>query len=161
MLRPESGRSSHLAFYRSSARRRLATALAGLLWLAAVPAVAQTFETRAEHALLMDAETETVLFQKAADVRMPPASMAKLMTVAVVFDAIKTGQLSLDTEFAGHRERLAQRRRQFRRLDHVRQARLDRSRSPIFCAASSSSRPTTAASSSPRAWPAPRRPLPT
>ncbi len=30
---------------------------------------------------------------------MPPASMAKLMTIAVVFDAIKAGRLSLDTEF--------------------------------------------------------------
>ena len=47
----------------------------------------------------MDAETETILFQKAAEERMPPASMAKLMTVAVVFDAIKAGKLSLDTEF--------------------------------------------------------------
>lgn len=74
-------------------------AVAGLLLLGIGGAAAQTFETRAQHALLMDAETETILFQKAADVRMPPASMAKLMTVAVVFDAIKSGRLSLDTEF--------------------------------------------------------------
>jgi D-alanyl-D-alanine carboxypeptidase (penicillin-binding protein 5/6) len=47
----------------------------------------------------MDAETETVLFQKAADEPMPPASMAKLMTMVVVFDALKSGQLSLDDEF--------------------------------------------------------------
>ena len=74
-------------------------AFAGLLLFGLGPAAAQTFETRAQHALLMDAETETILFQKAAEERMPPASMAKLMTVAVVFDAIKTGKLSLDTEF--------------------------------------------------------------
>ncbi len=74
-------------------------AFAGILLFGLGHASAQSFETRAQHALLMDAETETVLFQKAADVRMPPASMAKLMTVAVVFDAIKTGKLSLDTEF--------------------------------------------------------------
>lgn len=63
------------------------------------PASAQRFETRAAHAILMDAETETVLFQFEADTPMPPASMAKLMTVAVIFNALKTGRLSLDDEF--------------------------------------------------------------
>jgi len=67
--------------------------------LAAFPAAAQRFETKARHALLMDAETQTALFQKAADERTPPASMAKLMTVLVVFEALKSGQLSLDDEF--------------------------------------------------------------
>jgi D-alanyl-D-alanine carboxypeptidase (penicillin-binding protein 5/6) len=62
-------------------------------------AAAPRFETKAKHALLMDAETGTVLFQKAADEPMPPASMAKLMTMLVVFEALKTGALSLDTEF--------------------------------------------------------------
>lgn len=60
---------------------------------------AQVFETRAEHAILIDVETDTVLFQHEADARMPPASMAKLMTMAVVFDALKTGKLRLDDEF--------------------------------------------------------------
>lgn len=68
-------------------------------FLAAGPAAAQRFETRAAHALLMDAETETVLFQHEADKAMPPASMAKLMTAAVIFDAVKSGRLSLEDEF--------------------------------------------------------------
>jgi D-alanyl-D-alanine carboxypeptidase (penicillin-binding protein 5/6) len=64
------------------------------------PATAQvSFETRAARAILVDAETDTVLFQKEADTPMPPASMAKLMTTAVVFDALKSGRLSLDDEF--------------------------------------------------------------
>jgi D-alanyl-D-alanine carboxypeptidase (penicillin-binding protein 5/6) len=67
--------------------------------LEAGPAAAQRFETRAAQALLMDAETGTVLFQHEADARMPPASMAKLMTAAVVFDALRQGRLSLDDEF--------------------------------------------------------------
>lgn len=85
---------------------RVSTWLAGLLAVACVavcaigPASAQRFETRAAHAILIDADTDTVLFQKDADVRMPPASMAKLMTSAVVFDAVKSGRLSLDDEFA-------------------------------------------------------------
>lgn len=69
------------------------------IFLVADQASAQRFETRAAHALLMDAETETVLFQNEADMPMPPASMAKLMTVAVIFDALKSGRLTLDDEF--------------------------------------------------------------
>lgn len=66
----------------------------------ALPATAQQrFETKAAHAILMDAETGTVLFQHEADKPMPPASMAKLMTEAVVFDAIKSGRLSSEAEF--------------------------------------------------------------
>ncbi len=99
MWQPDAGLAGPLDPRISRLRAPLAMALAGLVLIAAAPAAAQRFETRAEHALLMDAETETILFQKAADVRMPPASMAKLMTVAVVFDAIKQGRLSLDTEF--------------------------------------------------------------
>jgi D-alanyl-D-alanine carboxypeptidase (penicillin-binding protein 5/6) len=63
------------------------------------PASAQRFETRAGQALLMDAETDTVLFQHEADTPMPPASMAKLMTIAVIFRALDSGRLSLDDEF--------------------------------------------------------------
>jgi D-alanyl-D-alanine carboxypeptidase (penicillin-binding protein 5/6) len=81
-------------------RTFVAIALVALASLAARPAEAQQrFETRATHALLMDADTDTILFQKAAEERMPPASLAKLMTTVVVFDAIKSGRLSLDTEF--------------------------------------------------------------
>jgi D-alanyl-D-alanine carboxypeptidase (penicillin-binding protein 5/6) len=59
----------------------------------------QPFQTTAAEALLVDADTQTVLFDKAADQRMSPASLAKLMTMAVVFDALKAGQLKLDDTF--------------------------------------------------------------
>jgi D-alanyl-D-alanine carboxypeptidase (penicillin-binding protein 5/6) len=65
----------------------------------AAPPVAANFETRAAHAILIDAATDTVLFQKAPDERMPPASMAKLVTTAVILDAIKSGKLKLTDEF--------------------------------------------------------------
>lgn len=73
----------------------------GLLVLAlfAAPALAQEFSTKARHAILMDYESGSVLFQKDADVAMEPASMAKLMTVAVVFHEIAAGKLSFDDEF--------------------------------------------------------------
>ena len=107
----------------------------------------------------MDAETETILFQKAADERMPPASMAKLMTVAVVFDAIKTGKLSLDTEFQVSEN--AWRNGGANSGGSTMFAKLGSTiKVADLCAASSSSRPMTAASSSPKAWRAPRRPSP-
>jgi D-alanyl-D-alanine carboxypeptidase (penicillin-binding protein 5/6) len=59
----------------------------------------QPFESRAAQALLIDADTQTVLFEKASDERVAPASLAKLMTIAVVFDALKTGRLQLDDMF--------------------------------------------------------------
>jgi D-alanyl-D-alanine carboxypeptidase (penicillin-binding protein 5/6) len=63
-------------------------------------AVAQVeFESRAKFAILMDYESGTVLYQKNADDPMEPASMAKLMTIAVVFDRLKSGQLDLSDEF--------------------------------------------------------------
>ncbi len=60
---------------------------------------AQSFSTSAPHALLIDAETSTVLFSKEADERIPPASLAKLMTMEVVFNRLKEGTLSLDDTF--------------------------------------------------------------
>lgn len=64
------------------------------------PAKAQksTYVTKAEHAILMDADSGAVLFQKDADELTPPASMSKLMTLAVVFKALKEGVLNLSDE---------------------------------------------------------------
>lgn len=60
---------------------------------------AQAFETKAKQVYLIDAETGTVLFAKAENAVVPPASLAKLMTMEVVFDAIRKNELTLDTEF--------------------------------------------------------------
>lgn len=57
------------------------------------------FQTLAPHAILIDAESGTVLFEKAADQPVPPASLLKLMTAEVVFNEIKEGNLKLDEEF--------------------------------------------------------------
>lgn len=68
--------------------------------LAALPAEAQLFETRAKQAYMIEAETGTVLFAKNENDPIPPASLAKLMTMEVVFNAIRAGRLTLDDEFA-------------------------------------------------------------
>lgn len=62
-------------------------------------ATAQTFETRAKQAFLMDAETGAVLYAKNADDLMVPASMAKIMTVEVIAEEIRRGRITDETEF--------------------------------------------------------------
>ncbi len=61
--------------------------------------VANGYESQAQAAVLMVAETGAVLYQHNADQLLPPASMSKLMTLAIVFRALKKGKLSLDDEF--------------------------------------------------------------
>ena len=67
----------------------------------AVPAsaAAPPFQTPAPVAYLVDLSSHAVLYSKDADRRMPPASMAKMMTVYVAFDMIRNGELRLDQTF--------------------------------------------------------------
>lgn len=55
-------------------------------------------ELSAETAILMEAETGTVLFEQDADKELPPASVTKVMTLLLIFDALKEGKISLDEE---------------------------------------------------------------
>lgn len=57
------------------------------------------FETKAKQAVLMDADANLVLFEKDADTLAPPASMSKLMTLAIVFRELKAGRIKLDDQF--------------------------------------------------------------
>jgi serine-type D-Ala-D-Ala carboxypeptidase (penicillin-binding protein 5/6) len=65
----------------------------------AAPARAQTFQTQAAYAFLVDADSGTVLFEKAADDLFAPASLAKLMTAELVFRELQQGRITMDTEF--------------------------------------------------------------
>ena len=67
----------------------------------AVPsmAAAPQFQGTAPIAYMQDLSTGAVLFARDADRRMPPASMAKMMTVYVVFDLIKRGEIKLNQQF--------------------------------------------------------------
>ncbi|MBV9136118.1 MAG: D-alanyl-D-alanine carboxypeptidase [Hyphomicrobiales bacterium] len=60
---------------------------------------AETIQTTAQQAVLMDAESGTILYEKNARVLMLPASLAKLMTAEVLFHEIQEGRFSLDQEF--------------------------------------------------------------
>jgi D-alanyl-D-alanine carboxypeptidase (penicillin-binding protein 5/6) len=62
-------------------------------------AIAQSFQTLAPQAILMDAETGAVLFEKNADELMAPASMAKVMAVEVILNEVRQGRITPETEF--------------------------------------------------------------
>ncbi len=96
--------------WRSACCRPLALAvalLAGTIALGSVAAAPNPvsgakkdeFQSSAPHAMLMDAESGTILFEKNPDQLMAPSSLAKLMTAEVVFNEIKQGRLALDKEF--------------------------------------------------------------
>lgn len=77
-----------------------AAMLASLLFLSASPsAIAQTFDTSAPTAILMDFNTDTILFEKDSDRAVPPASLVKLMTIAVIFHELEEGRLSPNDMF--------------------------------------------------------------
>jgi serine-type D-Ala-D-Ala carboxypeptidase (penicillin-binding protein 5/6) len=78
-------------------RLRLALTLVALA-LAALPA--RAFETSATAAWVYDMTTGTVLMDKNADEPLPPASMSKLMTINMLFEALRDGRVTMDTQFS-------------------------------------------------------------
>src|SRR5437763_156193 len=60
---------------------------------------AGTVVVKAPHAVLMDAGSGAIMFQRGGDDLIYPASMSKLMLLAVTFKALKAGQIKLDDEF--------------------------------------------------------------
>ena len=61
--------------------------------------LADGYSTKAQYALLMDANTGYVMFDKKSNEPMHPASMTKLMTAYMVDEALKAGKFKLDNEF--------------------------------------------------------------
>ena len=84
--------------------KAIPSVLSALVWallVAAPPDGAQALpqSTPAEAAIVLDMSSGAVLLEKNPDKPLPPASMSKLMTLDVVFEALKSGRLSLDDEF--------------------------------------------------------------
>ncbi len=77
-------------------RPLLLAAAASLVFAAAAPAAAPPFDTQANVAYLIDLSSGAELYAKNPDMRMPPASMAKMMTAEVAFELIDKGQLPLN-----------------------------------------------------------------
>lgn len=73
-------------------------AASALSMIAAGAAFAQALDTRATAAYVYDQTTGIVLLEKNADQPLPPASMSKLMTIYMTFDAIANGRLDINDE---------------------------------------------------------------
>jgi len=76
-------------------------AIALLAAFIAVPTAtrAQSIETKAREAIVLDPQTNTVLLNKNGMTSMPPASMSKMMTIYLLFESLKDGRVSLDDKF--------------------------------------------------------------
>ena len=77
--------------------KRLCSLLTGALFSIAAAFPAFAFDTSARSAIVLDVGTNQILMEKNADMALPPASMSKLMTLNMVFEALEEGRLSLDT----------------------------------------------------------------
>jgi D-alanyl-D-alanine carboxypeptidase (penicillin-binding protein 5/6) len=78
----------------------LATALAAIApLLVPAGARAETIDTVATEAIVMDYQTGAILFEKNADQQVQPASLSKLMTIYLLFEALKKGEVTLDDTF--------------------------------------------------------------
>lgn len=75
------------------------TALTAAAWAAPAPRREGEFNTAAPTAILIDADSGSVLFERNADELVPPASLSKLMTAEVVFHELTEGRLRLEDEF--------------------------------------------------------------
>lgn len=63
-----------------------------------IPGSVNAIDTKAEQAIVIDFDTNEILFEKNSDVRTPPASMTKIMTVYAAFDRLKNTDLSINNE---------------------------------------------------------------
>jgi D-alanyl-D-alanine carboxypeptidase (penicillin-binding protein 5/6) len=104
---PKREPTAMVSFIRPStaSRRNPTTAVVAALAIAAclltAPAHGQfapNFTVNAPYAIVVDYESGTVLYEKSADTPWPPASLAKLMTMELVFNEIKNGDLKLQEE---------------------------------------------------------------
>jgi len=77
----------------------LTSALAFASFPPAASAQTSGFDTAAPHAVIIDSKTGIVLYEKDARRPIAPASMTKILTAQMVFEAIREGRITMDTEF--------------------------------------------------------------
>ncbi|MFW5981394.1 MAG: D-alanyl-D-alanine carboxypeptidase family protein, partial [bacterium] len=66
--------------------------------LMVVPVSAQEFDLEISSAILIDADTGQVLYEKNAELQLPPASMTKIMAMLIAMEQVDQGEISLDDE---------------------------------------------------------------
>ncbi len=72
--------------------------LALVIWISSAT-LTFSIGTLAKTALVFDHETKDMILEKNPDVPIPPASMSKLMTLNMIFEALRQGQINLEDEF--------------------------------------------------------------
>ena len=78
-------------------KRLVSWVLAGICLLSSFPVVqAAALEVAAPSAVLMEAATGTVIYEKDAHTRLAPASVTKVMTLLLVMEALESGRISWD-----------------------------------------------------------------
>ena len=78
-------------------KKLISILLSAVLLLCVLPAVrAEGLDVPAPSAILMDAATGTVLYEKNADEKLPPASVTKIMTLLLVMEALESGRIGWD-----------------------------------------------------------------
>jgi len=82
----------------ASPKSQAAAAKPGKAPPAPVMPIVGPIDTQAKHAMVYEYETGTILLDKGADERIPPASMSKVMTAYLVFDYLKQGRAKLTDE---------------------------------------------------------------
>ena len=63
-----------------------------------VASAEEAVDLSAKTAIIMEAETGKVLYEKEADQALPPASVTKVMTLLLIFDALDEGKIALEEE---------------------------------------------------------------
>lgn len=84
--------------FKNSLRRLSYMAIAAIFSISA-PLYAQTMSSPAKQAILIEAATGDILFEKNADEQMTPSSMSKLMTIYMAFQQLKDGSIQLEDEY--------------------------------------------------------------
>ncbi len=83
---------------RQKLRQIVRIVLLSLIAVAGLASGSPAFETEATAAWVYDITTHSVLMDKNGEVPMPPASMSKLMTINMLFEALKDGRVTMETE---------------------------------------------------------------
>jgi D-alanyl-D-alanine carboxypeptidase (penicillin-binding protein 5/6) len=93
-------RSPEVSLLRQMIRLAAAGMLAAWIFLVAAvqPLLAQDVAVKSPQVILMDADSASILFQRNADELVPPASMSKLMLLLMVFNALRSGEITLNTD---------------------------------------------------------------
>lgn len=72
--------------------------LIGMLIMSSQKVLAEEMDLSAKSAVLMEGTTGTILFEKESDAKLPPASVTKVMTLLLIFQALDEERISLDEE---------------------------------------------------------------